>query len=529
MFSIRSAIALSCLATSTVFAANPIDTETYLRAFYNNPKEVMNERLANRDQYGFVLPPEESLWPKNPLEDQMQLTHKTELREKICHAQDGQCRPKKLKPNVFSDITPSEELTKLLYAPNILRNISEMDRQNLQLHVLNPTPWSESYWPIHKGGIGRRYADPTFPESKVWSDNYSHYLSRPPSIQPTSQRSPAEKYDSLIGDYSYSLTRAMWNEGTRYMQQFGKVPGWVGFCHGWAPASFMYPEPVKAVEVQSPNGQTIRFNPSDIKALASLSWGEAPPPVGFIGEVCRKSNVPQDENGRITDPICFDVNPGAWHIGLVNQVGIQKRGLIMDSTFNREIWNFPVNGYRYKYFNPQTLRESSKLAGAIIPIRQFTIDKFKKYRSPNAAYVVGISLDIGYSAELEPTSAVGPRDKKRKVVRFLYDLELNQNLEIIGGEWYSNHHPDFVWNPYPVELPGCKPLSVPEITYLQDHPFLPPWTGSGPVPAELQALGERASRLEQPLYSVVDQLVRLSVDMPIREINPADYGDKRCR
>jgi hypothetical protein len=29
----------------------------------------------------------------------------------------------------------------------------------------------------------------------------------------------------------------------------------------------------------------------------------------------------------------------------------------------------------------------------------------------------------------------------------MYDLELDENLEIIGGEWYSNSHPDFLWAP----------------------------------------------------------------------------------
>jgi hypothetical protein len=521
---------LTVLASSSVYAANPINTEQYLRAFHENPKAVMNERLANRDEFGFVLPPDERLWPKDPIEDRMLLELKIELREKLCRAQDGVCEGKKKQTvNLFADITPMEELPKLLYAPTILRNLGEMDRQNLQLHVLDPAPWSESYWPVHKGGMARRYNDSSFPESKVWADNYAHYLARSPGSQPLNQKSPAEKYDLLIGDHSYTLTRSLWSEGNRYMQQYGKVPTWVGYCHGWAPASFMYFEPTKAVEVESPSGQTVRFTPTDVKALASLSWGEAPPPVGFIGDVCRKTDVKQDANGRILDPVCFDVNPGAWHIGLVNQVGIQNRAMVMDSTFNREIWNFPINGYRYKYFNPQTLRESPRLAGAMIPLTQFTIDKFKKYRSPKAVYVVGIALDIGYSAELEPTTAEGPRDVKKKVVRFLYDLELNADKEIIGGEWYSNHHPDFVWNPYPVELPNCRPLSVPELSYLQEHPFLPIWNGAGPVSEEIRGLGERASRLQQPLHLVVDRLVRLSTGGKVRpEVDPAAYSGKSC-
>lgn len=506
---------LSFVAGSQAFAANPVDTETYLQKFHANPKAVMNDKLVSRDQYGFVLPEESGLWPANEEENKLQLEKKNEIRSKICKVGLNEpCNKPSVKANVFADITPLEELTRLLYTPNIQRSLAEMDRQNLQIHVLDPSPWSESYWPVHKGGMARRYADPTFPESKVWIENYSHYLAVPPAAVPTSQKSPAEKYDLLIGDGGYNLTRASWLEGKNgYYDPRGAVPTWVGYCHGWAPASFMYKQPVKAVTVTNPSGQQVRFTPTDIKALASLSWGEAPPVVGFIGDKCKRDKVPQDENGRILDPVCFDVNPGAWHIALVNQIGLQKRSMVMDATFNREIWNFPIHGYRYKYFNPQTLRESTHMAGAMIPMNQFKIDKFKKYRSAKAAYVVGIALDVGYSAELEPTTAEGPREVKHKVVRFLYDLELNSEGTIIGGEWYSNHHPDFVWNPFPLDLfPDRRPLSAPERTYLESHPFLPTWTGEGPISADLMELGRRASVLEQPLHVVVDKLVEMSIE-----------------
>lgn len=502
---------LSLLVSSSAFATNPIDVETYLQKFHQDPKAVMNDHLATRDQYGFVLPEEQGLWPQNEQEDQLQLEKKAEIRRKICHAgPDGLCNKKK---NTWADISPAEELTKLLYTREIDRSLADMDRQNLQISVVNPEPWSESYWPVHKGGMARRYADSGFPESSTWLDNYSYYLSVPPSAVATNVKAPSEKYDLLVGDGAYQLTHKLWMEGkTSYYDVYGKVPTWVGYCHGWAPASFMYSEPVKNVTAISASGQPITFHPSDIKALASLSWGEAPPTVGFIGEVCKKTNVKQDANGRILDPNCFDVNPGAWHIGLVNQLGIQKRSMVMDATWNREIWNFPISGYRYKYFNPQTLRESSNLGGAQVPISQFTIDKFKKYRSPRAAYVVGIALDVGYSAEIEPTTAEGHREQKRKVVRFLYDLELDSSGTIIGGEWYSNFHPDFVWNPFPVQqFPDRQPLSEPEKTYLQTHPTLPAWSGSEPVNADLVQMAPRASNLEQPLHVIVDKLVELSV------------------
>jgi len=40
-----------------------------------------------------------------------------------------------------------------------------------------------------------------------------------------------------------------------------------------------------------------------------------------------------------------------------------------------------------------------------------------------------------------------------RTIRYLYDLELDRNGNIIGGEWYRNEHPDFEWLPHATTQP----------------------------------------------------------------------------
>lgn len=36
-------------------------------------------------------------------------------------------------------------------------------------------------------------------------------------------------------------------------------------------------------------------------------------------------------------------------------------------------------------------------------------------------------------------------DDKLETQIYNYDLELNQDGKIIGGEWHTDNHPDFIW------------------------------------------------------------------------------------
>lgn len=481
---------------------NPIDTEAYLRDFHNDPKRVMNRPLVKLDEQGHVVSQAETPFAGERISREELLQARRKIRDQICQASGRSCEPKmRMRSDTFAAYNEANQITAFLYEPTFLRRLLDMENAGLVQTTLQKAPWSDSFWPTRKGMLGRRWRDPGFPNSNNWFDNYTYYTLFPPITLNPEAMSPSEKYDLLVGDYAFTLTDANWREGKGSYDKRGTVPGWAGLCHGWSPASIMTNNPEREITVHSVTGQEITFYPSDIKALASLAWGEAPPRMNFVGSRCDKNNPREDAVGRVLDEGCFDVNPGTWHMAIVNQLGVDKRSFVFDATYDFQVWNYPIYAYQYSYFNPQTLATSKKLAGALVPVNQYTIDKFKTYRSPDARYVVGIAMDVTYSIPVQPSSKPYSTSSFH-TVKYVYDLELDANGMIIGGEWYSNFHPDFIWNP----PPDGHPLSTGEKTL----PAPITWDGVSPLPEELQRAARASSAKNQPLAAVVEALVRLA-------------------
>lgn len=484
------------------YSPNPIDTEKYLQEFHSNPKRVMNSPLLKRDEHGHVVTNASSPFDQAGVSAADRLKARDEVRARICRASGRDCDPAKPgRRSGFAVADEKNQITRFLYNPTFSRNLLEMEKANLLQVTLQEAPWSDSFWPTRKGLIARRWRDASFPNSNTWADNYGYVQFWPPFIISTDTMAPSEKYDLLVGDYAFPLTDAMWKDGKYYADQGRNVPGWAGLCHGWAPAAIMSKNPMRSVTVRSETGRDITFYPSDIKALASLAWGEAPGKFNFVGERCKVNDPKEDAVGRVIDPNCFDVNPATWHMGVVHQLGVEKRSFVFDATYDYQVWNYPVYAYQYHYFNPQTLATSKKLASAMVKVGDFTIDKFKTYRSPEARYIVGISMDVSYAIPTQPSSK--PVKKSTfHTVRYVYDLELDANGTIVGGEWYSNFHPDFIWNP----LPESHPLSDAE----KALPAPVAWDGQSAIPRELLDAARTASPKKQPLAAIVEALVRMA-------------------
>jgi hypothetical protein len=488
-------ILLCFSALSPAWGANPIEVEDYLREFHSNPKKVMNDQLLRRDETGRVVE-YDPVFSEQAISNQEFMTTRFKIRQQICE-RSGQSCDEPQKSKYLAEPMATDRVENFLYQINIVRRLNEMEMRGLTKTVLETPPWSESYWPTQKGALGRRYSDPSFPNSTDWQLNYDYFLA-----VPRAPMSPAEKYDYLVGDSTWSLSDASWQKGVRLKRDYGTVPGWMGICHGWAPASFMFPQPKRGVTVNTYHGGSVTFSPSDIGALAALLWAEGPPPVRFIGDRCWKPNPVEDEVGRVVDPNCFATNPGTWHVGIVNQLGIAKRSFVYDATYDYQVWNFPVYAYQYSYFNPQTLAVSKKLATAIVPIQNFKLDKFKSYRSPRAKYIVGIAMDVSYAKETEPSSSMKSGKSVFRTVRYVYDLELDETYKIIGGEWYSNHHPDFMWNP----VPGSRAMSRGE----KEAGLSVRWDGTGPIPVELIQAARKSSPYDEPVAGIIEALIELS-------------------
>jgi hypothetical protein len=408
--------------------------------------------------------------------------------------------------------------------------LNEMENAGLKSAKLAETPWSDDYWAIYKGILGARYADPGFPESSDWKKNADYIIANPAtailasrSAHRINRLSPAEKYDALIGDASGNLTQRMWSEGKRYYDANGSVETWMGICHGWAPAAYMLDRPVRPVTLHTPDNIPVKFYPADIKALASLIWANAASRTRFIGGRCNDKDPATDPaTGRVISERCFDTNPGTWHVAVVNQVGVSKRSMVLDVTFDYEVWNQPVYSYEYTYFNPQTRRATSSLADATVAIGSYTNDKFKRFRSNKTQSVVGVSMTVKYIVETHPQQLENdtPAMDAVQSVTYEYDLELDAEGDIIGGEWYRNKHPDFLWTP----PKGARAQTQ------RDAQISGSWSDARrPVPGTWQSVAAQAAREQgAPLAAIVEKMIEFanaSSNVSTPEPDPDDSDD----
>jgi Transglutaminase elicitor len=401
--------------------------------------------------------------------------------------------------------------------------LEEIDAKGLLKGDLPEAPWSGSYWPIYQGSAAARYASKSFvelqPDWKAYYNfmrtaNLESVLTKGSDLDMDSL-SPAEKYDLLIGVPSAAnkssegfLTPSLWAEGRRYFENYGKVETWMGICHGWAPAAFMVPRPAKAVVAQGipERAQKIKFYPADTKGLVSLLWAKGDFQTHSVGGRCENKNPKVDpESGRLLEPECFDVNPALWHMTLVNQLGLAKRSFVIDAAYDYEVWNQPIKSYRYRYFNPQTGVVAFNAAAATIKKADYSKDKFAKFRSARAAAYVGVQMELTYVSEnwnFQAETDDASTDVLRTVT-YLYDLELDANGNLMGGEWYRNEHPDFEW----MVLDGARAESSGDARVSREG-WMP---SSGQIPAFWRDIAIATARFNgEPLAAIIEPIVQES-------------------
>lgn len=399
---------------------------------------------------------------------------------------------------------------------SVIDNLEEMESKGLTQSRLPIQPWSDDYWAIAKGVLGYRYADLMMQQVVKGKDEKTLYPSLRQYIEDNpvenyvltgriDELSPSEKYDLMIGDSEGRLTAKMWEDGQGYQDKYGMVEKWMGICHGWATAAYMLPRPVKSITVKSADGKhDITFRPSDLKSLGSLLWANGQARSKFIGGRCNDKNPKQDENGRLLSQKCFDNNPGSWHMAVVNQIGVSKRSMVMDATYDYEVWNHPITSYTYSYFNPVTLDHVETIEEGKVEMAAFYNDKFSKYRSNDAVAVVGVMMEVVYQIETRPSLSSVDNEFKdlSNRVMYYYDLEINAEGKIIGGEWYQNKHPDFLWTPPKHE----KALSALDIAIRDQGVVVEKWDGKSSVPALYQKYSEYASTRGQPIAALIEKL-----------------------
>ncbi len=531
--SMRNLIIVTSLLSlsATAMAAN-CKAPVNIKEFHKNPSAFLNAPVIKLG--ADCKPVSRSYFSAKQIESKDFITIKDEKRKSQCHTTKDGAKTvclKDLEPgeNVIAGRAPIESVDRaenIVSGYEVLDTLKDMEELELGSGEVKKQPWSDWYWPIAVGQLSFRYGDEAMMsayeysdlnEDEIWPWMRDYHQAHPATPADISKLSPSEKYDILMGDANYTLTKQMLAAGKGYYEQYGKVESWMGLCHGWAPASYMLDRPANSISVKAADGVTdIPFRPSDLKALGTLLWSTGQSQTKFVGGRCNSKEPNIDkETGRILDQECFDNNPGTWHKAIVTEVGMNKKPFVMDATFDYEVWNHPVTAYEYSYFNPKTTEEYSSLKESIVEIKDFDNDKFAKFRSPRTKYVVGIMMEVEYMVETMPSKAATDfefRDESHSAY-YVYDLELDENMKIIGGEWYTNKHPDFIWTPYE----GSHAESILD-SYLPETLSMDLITHP-----EILKYVQQVSAQSQPIGKVVEALIRESA----KKEGPVDADGKK--
>lgn len=333
----------------------------------------------------------------------------------------------------------------------ITKDIRSLERfSNVKLSNMM---WSGFFWPNYLGGLGFRFQDSNFPIND-WGKSRDYVrLSSSDKIS-NDLLSPSEKYDIVMGispEEEGSLTSQQWRLGESEYSQMGTVATWQGICHGWAPASINFAIPNRQVVFSTKRGN-ITFYPDDIKALGSLLYANGRYESSYVGVRCNSTSPETDYSGRVLNSECFDINPADWHIIATHHLGMGKRPFIIDTVNSAEVWNKPLIGYEYKYLNIEHEVSSNNINTALVGIETARGLRLGAYRNPKTKYVLGIAMTILY---LDGGFVRGNMNNAKEL-SFEYDLELDSDYQIIGGEWRSTIHPDFAWKPRFVALPATE-------------------------------------------------------------------------
>jgi hypothetical protein len=350
---------------------------------------------------------------------------------------------------------------------------------------------------------------------------------------------PAEKYDLLTGmiGESQSLSTQLWNQAQQ-RNNIRSLTSWTGMCNGWAPASISVARPTRTVYVPSFDGRfQIPFYPEDIKQLfstlyfnnASIESDSTPESWNTLGKMpilgarCNRS-LRRDGRGYIPDPECNDILPAYWHLIIVHLIGLQKQSFVADINGADPVSNYPIKGYQYSTFNPRT-GEEGPLAASLVQLRNFPEDLYSNRRSRRATQLVGIKMRVDYVGFHFSNTATedSPERDSLHHLDLIYDLELTQDGEIVGGIWRSNaaniehpifgirgnpNHPDFVW--YPPKgitrnsvaiLPSAGTYRSERIGYTgeYDEQATGTWIPRSPMPQNWKTPAQAAVQVQVPV------------------------------
>lgn len=290
-------------------------------------------------------------------------------------------------------------------------------------------PWDEIYWPTVNGGIAYRWnsPDPQILKFKSPSLQQLRYMSE----DQIAQLSPAEKYDVYVGDYSYPTVEDQFSRKKPW------TGSWSGICDGWSASALNYPEPGQVV-LTNADGIRIPFGSSDIKALLSFNYAEREfRPSPRVGTECTRWK------SRYSS-YCKDVNAGAFHVVITNKIGLHQEGFAAEVDPSSQVWNQPIYKYEFRVLQSGVRPRSGSAHGTA---SESLIELEMTYPQDDRTDDGVVTVPHMY-----PTK--GTPDYRKTTKTYRYWLELDYADHVIGGEWDSKDHPDFLWSPNTVTFEG---------------------------------------------------------------------------
>jgi len=348
-------------------------------------------------------------------------------------------------------------------------------------------PWSEVYWRSQFGGIAARWfqtenqfstalkTDLVDPNKQIrnraartMAASYRGYadrnefftfdeLKRMP-LEDMKELSPAEKFDIFLGNY----TRRNFYSWTKNILAKNRVTAdeWFGICHGWTGAAISYIEPA-AVVVTNKDGIQVPFASSDVKGLLAQMFASN----GFgtnTSQLGRRCSAGDREN-------CADVNPGALHIVMTNQLGLLKKPFAGDADNGSEVWNQPYTGFKVEEALDAPIYSDA---------------------APGTAKVMKVRATLEYASDdvesqwdaMTLRKADGSMNGQEFAYQSMeYYLDLNRNGEIIGGKWLRGLVPDnryienptYNWIDFDERDPARRAMMFPDFLWIARGTYVP--------------------------------------------------------
>ncbi len=225
-------------------------------------------------------------------------------------------------------------------------------------------PWAGNYWPVYMDGINHKWAGSA---SKAPSTKYGEAFGVTGVENAVSQYHGIDNNSSRTACTTDSQCNSAMGESCakREGQTNGRcIPTWWGICHAWAPAAILLPEPKHEVTYNN-----VVFKVQDIKALLTLVHDRTE--TKFVSLRCDSldsaNEITFDKYGRPNGASanCKDTNPGTFHVLMTNYLGKQGEAFVYDRTWDGEVWNQPLRGYRITAMDEISALDANKAIGVV--------------------------------------------------------------------------------------------------------------------------------------------------------------------